>query len=181
MPGTRRPEPTLRTVRTTALSALPHAFLACTLALTPASTLGAVGTAPQGLPSFAEPGISPDASEIAFVSGGDIWTTSSAGGAARLLVAHSANDSRPMYSPDGSKLAFNSDRDGGLNIYLMDLRTGVVARLTHASGQEQLNGWSRDSEWVYFSSTDEDIGSKPTQLPASSVKAKPATPVDTPH
>ena len=159
MPETRRPEPTLRTVRTTTLSALPHAFLACALALTPASTLGAVGAAPQGLPSFAEPGISPDASEIAFVSGGDIWTTSSAGGAARLLVAHSANDSRPMYSPDGSTLAFNSDRDGGLNIYLMDLRTGNVSRLTHASGQEQLNGWSRDSEWVYFSSTDEDISS----------------------
>jgi len=113
----------------------------------------------QGLPSFADPGISPDASEIAFVSGGDIWTVSTQGGAARLLVAHSANESRPLYSPDGSRLAFNSNRDGSLDIYVMNLRTGDVSRLTHASGAEQINGWSRDSEWVYFSSSDQDISS----------------------
>jgi tricorn protease len=115
--------------------------------------------APEALASFAEPGISPDGYEIAFVSGGDIWTVSSQGGAARLLVAHSANESRPLYSPDGRLLAFNSDRDGGLDIYVMDLASGAVSRLTYASGSEQLNGWSRDSEWVYFSSTDQDISS----------------------
>ena len=119
----------------------------------------AAQTGIEGLPSFAEPGISPDGAEIAFISGGDIWTVSAQGGAARLLVAHSANESRPLYSPDASRIAFNSDRDGGLNIYVMDLRTGDVSRLTHASGSEQLNGWSRDSEWVYFSSPDQDISS----------------------
>ncbi len=35
---------------------------------------------PAGVPTFAEPGISPDHSEIAFVSGGDIWTVPSSGG-----------------------------------------------------------------------------------------------------
>ena len=122
---------------------------------------GQVGdqTSTSGLPSLAEPGISPDAREIAFVSGGDIWTVPAPGGAARLLVAHSANESRPLYSPDGSRLAFNSDRDGSLDIYVMHLPTGQLTRLTHGSGAEQLNGWTRDSEWVYFSSTEEDISS----------------------
>src|SRR5262249_36211004 len=41
-------------------------------------------TTPTGLPSFAEPAISPDRSEIAFVSGGDIWTVAASGGDARL-------------------------------------------------------------------------------------------------
>ena len=53
------------------------------------------------VPTFAEPGISPDHSEIAFVSGGDVWTVPSTGGVARLLVSHPASESRPLYSPDG--------------------------------------------------------------------------------
>ena len=125
---------------------LSCALLVGAAALTAATAGLTAQTGIEGLPSFAEPGISPDGSEIAFVSGGDIWTVSTQGGAARLLIAHSANESRPLYSPDASRIAFNSDRDGGLNVYVMDLRTGDVSRLTYASGAEQLNGWSRDSE-----------------------------------
>jgi len=149
----------VRIVFTNRPSALHCALLVGGIALAAAAAELAAQTDVEGLPSFAEPGISPDGSEIAFVSGGDIWTVSTQGGAARLLVAHSANESRPLYSPDASRISFNSDRDGGLNIYVMDLRTGDVSRLTHASGAEQLNGWSRDSEWVYFSSSDQDISS----------------------
>ena len=58
----------------------------------------------------AEPALSPDGRELAVVSSGDIWTAPTAGGEARLLVAHDANESRPMYAPDGTKLAFISDR-----------------------------------------------------------------------
>jgi Tol biopolymer transport system component len=47
------------------------------------------------LPSMYEPNISPDGSEIAFVSGGDIWTVASAGGEARLLVSHTATNRAP--------------------------------------------------------------------------------------
>ena len=36
--------------------------------------------APAAKPAFAEPGISPDGTEIAFVSGGDIWTVPASGG-----------------------------------------------------------------------------------------------------
>ena len=119
--------------------------------------LPAPAAALQGVPSFAEPGISPDGAEIAFVSGGDIWTVSAAGGAARLLVAHSADESRPMYSPNGRQLAFNSNRMGADDVFLMDLSTGEVTRVTHDSGSEQLTGFSRDGEWVYFTSSAQDI------------------------
>ena len=53
------------------------------------------GDAPAPLASFSEPAISPDRSEIAVVSSGDIWTVPVAGGNARLLVAHEATESRP--------------------------------------------------------------------------------------
>ena len=50
-------------------------------------------------PYFTEPSLSPDRKEIAFVSGGDIWTVPAVGGVASLLVSHSANEARPLYSP----------------------------------------------------------------------------------
>ena len=63
-------------------------------------------------PALFEPSLSPDAKTVVFVSGGDIWSAPSAGGSARLLVAHPATESRPLFSPDGKSLAFISTRGG---------------------------------------------------------------------
>ena len=111
----------------------------------------------QALPSFAEPAISPDGRELAVVSSGDIWTAPAAGGDARLLIAHDANESRPMYSPDGTQLAFISDRTGGGDIYILTLATGALARVTFDDGLDRLDGWSRDGAWIYFSSSSRDV------------------------
>ena len=59
-----------------------------------------------------EPSFSPDRKEIAFVSGGDIWSVPAEGGIARLLISHPATESRPIFSPDGQFLAFGSNRTG---------------------------------------------------------------------
>jgi Tol biopolymer transport system component/C-terminal processing protease CtpA/Prc len=107
---------------------------------------------------FTEPSLSPDRKEIAFVSGGDIWTVPATGGVASLLVSHAANEARPIYSPDGRQLAFISSRSGNGDIYLLTLTTGDLKRLTFDDGLEQLDGWSRDGRWIYFSSTSYDIG-----------------------
>ncbi len=118
----------------------------------------AFGQAPkEALPYFTEPSISPDRTEIAFVSGGDIWTVPAGGGDARLLVAHAANESRPQYSPDGKRLAFVSNRTGGGDIYVLTLATGDLRRLTFDDGNDQLDGWSRDGRWIYFTSSGKDI------------------------
>ena len=85
-------------------------------------------------PYFTEPSLSPDRKEIAFVSGGDIWTVPATGGVASLLVSHSANEARPLYSPDGGQLAFISSRTGNGDIYLLTLTTGDLKRLTFDDG-----------------------------------------------
>src|SRR5215213_3984411 len=107
---------------------------------------------PAPLASFAEPSLSPDAGEIAFVSGGDVWTVPAAGGEARLLVSHPATESRPMYSPDGRRLAFVSTRTGGGDLYVLSFDGGELKRITFDDGYDQLDGWSRDGRWLYFSS-----------------------------
>jgi len=115
------------------------------------------GTSPEARPTFAEPGISPDGAEIAFVSGGDIWTVPTGGGEARLLVSHEATESRPLYSPDGRRLAFVSTRTGGGDVYVLTIATGDLTRLTWDDGAETLDGWSADGRWVYFDSASLDI------------------------
>ncbi len=107
---------------------------------------------------FSDPAISPDRSEIAFVSGGDIWTVAASGGEARLLVSHSANEYRPVYSPDGRRLAFGSTRTGAGDIYVLTFETGDLQRLTFDDAFEQLDSWSHDGRWLYFSATVRDIG-----------------------
>ena len=108
-------------------------------------------------PVFAEPSLSPDASEIAFVSGGDIWTVPAAGGEARLLVSHAATESRPVFSPDGRSIAFTSTRTGAGDVYVLALGTGELRRLSASDASDLVDGWSRDGAWVYFSSTGQDI------------------------
>jgi Tol biopolymer transport system component/C-terminal processing protease CtpA/Prc len=108
--------------------------------------------------SFAEPGISPDGREIAFASGGDIWAVPTSGGDARLLVSHPAFESRPLYSPDGGRLAFISTRSGNADIWVLTFATGGLRRLTFDDGAEFLDAWSSDGKWIYFSSSAHDIG-----------------------
>lgn len=109
------------------------------------------------VPSYSEPSLSPDGSEIAFVSAGDIWTVSARGGEARLLVSDAADESRPLFSPDGKRLAFVSTRTGGGDIYVLTLSTGETQRITYDDAPNQLDSWSRDGAWLYFSSTRNDI------------------------
>jgi Tol biopolymer transport system component/C-terminal processing protease CtpA/Prc len=102
----------------------------------------------------------PTRPEIAFVSGGDIWVAPVGGGDAHILVAHPAEESRPLYSPDGTKLAFMSTRTGGGDIYILTLATDELKRLTFDDGPEQLDAWSRDGKWIYFSTGAHDVGRK---------------------
>ncbi len=125
------------------------------LALTAALTTGSRAQAPPAV--LAEPGISADGREIAFVSGGDIWSVPATGGDARLLVSHPATESRPLFSPTGRAVAFVSTRSGGGDIYVLRFGDATVTRLTFDDGAEVLDGWSRDGRWIYFSSTTRDI------------------------
>jgi len=111
----------------------------------------------QAAPYMTEPALSPDRAEIAFISGGDIWSVPAEGGVGRLLVSHPAAESRPLFSPDGKRLAFGSNRTGAGDIYILNLESGELRRLTFDDSQDTLEAWSRDGNWIYFSSTGKDI------------------------
>ncbi|MBV9439623.1 MAG: PD40 domain-containing protein [Candidatus Eremiobacteraeota bacterium] len=111
----------------------------------------------RGTPAFAEPSISPDGGEIAFVSGGDIWSVPAAGGTARLLAATGGWASRPLFSPDGTRLAFVSTRPGAGGVYVVALAGGALTRVTHDDAVPTLDGWSRDGRYVLFQTSAHNI------------------------
>ncbi|MGI8789140.1 MAG: S41 family peptidase [Pyrinomonadaceae bacterium] len=113
--------------------------------------------AQKSIAYLTEPALSPDRKEIVFVSGGDIWTVPVSGGAASLLVSHPATESRPAFSPDGKHLAFVSNRTGNGDIYVLDFETNDLRRITFDDALDNLDAWSRDGKWLYFSSTSRDI------------------------
>src|SRR5215212_8740541 len=113
--------------------------------------------AQASMPYLTEPSLAPDRREIVFVSGGDIWSVASGGGTAQLLVAHAATESRPLFSPDGKRLAFVSNRTGNGDIYVLNLETNDLSRLTFDDSSDNLDAWSRDGNWIYFSSSSRDI------------------------
>ncbi|MGY2733459.1 S41 family peptidase [Sphingomonas sp. UYP23] len=137
--------------------ALAAASLLATTMLATAM-LAAPSFAQEAKPAFAEPTLSPDGALIAFASGGDIWEVAANGGVARPLVTDAATEARPLYSPDGTMLAFTSTRGGNANIYLLDLTSGAVTRLTYAEAGEELDAWSPDGRYLYFASGVADVG-----------------------
>ncbi len=82
------------------------------------------------------PQISPDGETIAFTYKGDIFTVPATGGRAEQLTSHPGLDTRPIWSPDGKKIAFASNREGSFDIYVVGREGGAPTRLTTHSGSE---------------------------------------------
>lgn len=58
----------------------------------------------------------------------------------------------PSWSADGSKVAFNSDRDGRHNLFVMDADGSNLRQLTHekAPVEAGMQSWTADGRWIYF-------------------------------
>lgn len=80
--------------------------------------------------------ISPDGSTVAFTFKGDIFTVPVAGGQARQITSNPAYDTHPVWSPDGKRIAFTSNRKGSPDIYVVDAKGGTPHRVTTHSGTE---------------------------------------------
>ncbi len=109
------------------------------------------------------PAWSPDGTRLVFISDRDeddgdrdreteIYVMNSDGTNVTRLTHSDGSDVSPTWSPDGSFLAFSSDRVGDLEIYVMNSHGTNVTRLTYSDGWDVLPTWSPDGRYLAFSS-----------------------------
>ena len=103
------------------------------------------------------PAISPDGAKIVFTYKGDLYTVPSVGGKASQLTFHEAHDFMPVWSKDGRKIAFSSDRYGNFDVFVMDAEGGQASRLTYHSNDEMPYTFSADDASVLFGGVRQDL------------------------
>jgi len=89
---------------------------------------------------------------VVFTYLGDIWTADENGQNIKRLTVHKANDVYPRFSPDGKWIAFSSDRNGNMDVFVMPAEGGTAKQLTFHSAADTLQGWSPDSRTLLFTS-----------------------------
>ncbi|MGP1352151.1 MAG: amidohydrolase family protein [Parasphingopyxis sp.] len=93
--------------------------------------------------------VSPDGGTIAFDLLGDIYTMPITGGTPTRIASGLAWEVQPRFSPDGSRIAFTSDRGGGDNIWVMDANGANMRQVTNEDFR-LLNqpDWSPDGQYI---------------------------------
>ena len=92
------------------------------------------------------------ATHVAFAHGGDLWVVDRAGGEARRLTSTPAVESDPHFSPDGSRIAFTSNRSGDFAAYVVSASGGTPKRLTWYPAYSFARGWTPDGARILYSS-----------------------------
>src|SRR5579884_685923 len=138
------------------------------------------------LRTVADPQISPDGKHIVYqINFSDIqsdtrysnlWMINFDGTGNRPITSGNYHDSMPRWSPDGSRVAFISNRDGSTQIYERWSDTGEITRLTDLTEAPSGISWSPDGASIAYLSLVPDKPRKLADLPAAPQGAKWADP-----
>ena len=93
-----------------------------------------------------DPSITPNGKQLVFSWIGEIWIAKIDGSGLRRLTINDANDSQPLVSPDGKRVAFVSDRTGANQIFVMKLDGSGLKQLTFHSEGYELSDWFPDGK-----------------------------------
>ncbi len=107
-------------------------------------------TAPGPFPvrGIVSPAVSPDGRQVAFSALGDLWLHT-IGGGTEQVTDDPWIETDPAWSPGGDRLAFSSDRDGELDLYVWDASDGAIERVTEGAGAT-MPAWAPDGTRIAF-------------------------------
>lgn len=89
---------------------------------------------------------------IVFVFAGDLWSVPREGGEAERLTSSPGSETNPLFSPDGSEIAFTGEYDGNMDVFVIPAAGGVPRRLTWHPAADIVLGWAPDGKRVLFTS-----------------------------
>ncbi|SPE39727.1 exported hypothetical protein [Candidatus Sulfopaludibacter sp. SbA3] len=90
--------------------------------------------------------------QIVFSYAGDLWSVPREGGEARRLTTGVGEESGPIFSPDGSLVAFTGQYDGNTDVYVIPAGGGMPKRLTWHPDPDYAVGWTPDGKRVWLDS-----------------------------
>ena len=110
-----------------------------------------------------DPNVSPDGKQIVYAStrnsrNSDIYVKKVEGQTVTRLTADGANSIQPTFSPDGTFIAFASDRSGHWDIYVMTADGQKPFQLTNGLSHEVHPSWSPDGSRICYSAFNERSG-----------------------
>lgn len=86
---------------------------------------------------------------IVFAYGGYLWSVPREGGEARQLTT-GGHEGYPVFSPDGTQIAFTGQYDGNTDVFVVPAEGGTPKRLTWHPGADSALGWTPDGKRVLF-------------------------------
>ena len=102
---------------------------------------------------------SPDRTRLAFATqvgesaeGWDFWVMNADGSGARRLCSGLVGKSGRGWSPDGRRIAITRTVGGNMDVYVVDVASGQLTRLTTAAGDDRDPAWSPDGVQIAFTS-----------------------------
>ena len=114
----------------------------------PAPVMAAPGAPLKGPLLLQQPALSK--TDIAFAFAGEIWTVPRDGGTARRIVTGQLRNSRPIFSPDGSQIAFAGTFDGNTDVYVVPSTGGEPKRLTYDPMPDVALSFTPDGKKILF-------------------------------
>lgn len=87
---------------------------------------------------------------IAFIYAEDLWVANADGTQPRRLTVDEGVESNPVFSPDGSMIAFSAQYDGNTDVFIIPTAGGIPVRLTWHPGADIVRGFTPDGKNVLF-------------------------------
>jgi tricorn protease len=111
---------------------------------------------------------------VVFTREGDLWLGDLGNGQARRLTRHAGIETRARFSPDGSKIAFQGQYDGGgSQVYVMPTEGGIPQRVTNRINAAIIEDWTPDGRKLLCRGPGPEFVSQPFMVPAAGGPEEP--------